>query len=996
MQQNPQVIVTPLSQNQYLCKLENINTNIKSVHNYAYTELIVIFDISGSMGNTVRLIHELLRKFIQQFNIKNTCIITFCSKGFSTIKNYTDIKKWHCPQSGGTTYLYEGIRQAMNRMEHNNVETLFQLLIISDGELHDLQEVLSYTNKINTTSLNKHVINVTAMRIGKEGDTRALTCFYKFHNHPTCAQLLIDIPHNNHYETECALTQIFTHFKEGETNNSLKVQSSNVNVSKYPFDQYTNVLNLLNGEYFICGDLPNLWIEGYKVIVLEQKIINENDILGYLQTFDMKVRNLKILGNNEILKTSVTFLENIEKCLAKPEIGPEMPRIAQIKLIRKKQNTIINDIKQLINTNNVDKLNSQQQADFLRKIDHDTKSGRRLAARSMENSDDILTTFQTNTTKWLNTPDEVNREADITSFYNLSTNFDIKISLKQELGNEIDILNLEDLLRVVGQVGICFKAHIGNFPDPWQFRVNKVYNVFLAQHDLYEALLIAKKPLTVPGSGSKDDIITGVDVVYDNTNMEYLKNREINKIHCSIAMRSTAVIIPNDDIALKIAVIFKQIDQVMKEPLEISVNNLLLNIKSLQVLAKNPLNICKEEVINGLKLPNMAAYFTGDLDISSINKLLALVFVYNKNDFDMQKFARTLLSLEAYHHIRSKQIENKGQKIIEIFDIKMTHERRRMCNSPGEQEPEDADLKPFYDLYNENDIIAKTNELYPNYDQIVNFMKFLHAYFGVGTDSNNSLLENIKKCQILNFNDIFGIDYNIELLITANVIQALNFPELKYRVDTEKRIVLLPELNNLIVTTEYLKSVIRNEYINDYANQLAAKKQIEKEQATKIEINKLIEEPELDVFIEKLNEYIGQRDSPKYAQLVTEMLTQGFNCIPYLKDKIWIMALCRKPYDDDVIWGRGNVCPKLEMIEFKKMWHLNDMSDITWAEFEKAQDNFSWGGYHGYRENRANRHGHANVCPYGIQYRDVIPDGYWKAKYHNKSYRSDPRSPDDF
>lgn len=458
---NPQIICTQLSQNQYLCKLTSVTAK---ANNYSNTELIIVFDVSGSMGNTVEVIHKLLRKFIVQYNISKTCVITFSS--ISTLAEYADIRKWNSPYANGSTYLHDGIKKAITRMQNNTTETLYQFLIISDGALHDLDNVLSYVNKVNANELNKHVINVTALRIGIQGDTKALTCFYKFHNHPTCEQLLIDIQHNYRFtesEASNALARIFVQFQEGVVDNSLKVESSNINIRKYPFGECAKVLNLLNNEYFICTNLPNLLIEEKKCIVVEKTTVDENDILDYLHMFDMKVRNLKILGNNELLKTAVVFLENVEKHITKPELGPNISRIAQLKLIRKKQNTIINDIKQLINTNNVDKLNAQQQADFLRKIDNSTRSGRRLAMRGMENSDDILITFQDNTKTWLNSEKsgktdvlaniiDINTNDEITSFYNLSTNAEIKTNLKEELSsnsqNEIELLNLEDLLRV--------------------------------------------------------------------------------------------------------------------------------------------------------------------------------------------------------------------------------------------------------------------------------------------------------------------------------------------------------------------------------------------------------------------------------------------------------------------------------------------------------------------------------------------------------------------
>ena len=81
-------------------------------------------------------------------------------------------------------------------MRNNVTDTLYQILIISDGELNDLQKVLDYADKINATDLRNHILQTAAIRIGTQGDTKALTCFFKIHNH-SIEQQLIDITHNN-------------------------------------------------------------------------------------------------------------------------------------------------------------------------------------------------------------------------------------------------------------------------------------------------------------------------------------------------------------------------------------------------------------------------------------------------------------------------------------------------------------------------------------------------------------------------------------------------------------------------------------------------------------------------------------------------------------------------------------------------------------------------------------------------------------------------------
>lgn len=230
--------------------------------------------------------------------------------------------------------------------------------------------------------------------------------------------------------------------------------------------------------------------------------------------------------------------------------------------VLKTQGTIINQILQLININGVHKFNSQQQAQFLRQVDETTSSGRRLAKRSNENPDDVLIILINGIKKILNEYKEIESNTDVTSFLSLSSSVDILNEALHEIKNDLDLFNLEDLLQCFGQIGLCFRATIGNYPDPWQFKVDEVYSCFLGQHDIYIASN-SDKPLKVPES---NNVITGVDVICYDEMKNYILERSVNKLHCSIVMRKTVADIPNDDIALKTAVIYQMIDQTMNNP----------------------------------------------------------------------------------------------------------------------------------------------------------------------------------------------------------------------------------------------------------------------------------------------------------------------------------------------------------------------------------------------------------------------------------------------
>ena len=97
---------------------------------------------------------------------------------------------------------------------------LFQLLIISDGELHDLERgsgwyrssnyVLDLVKSTSQEQFGRQSLHVAGIRLGTEGSTRAMTCFFKYHTHPV-PTLLKDISHSVE-EVHMSMLEVFHHF----------------------------------------------------------------------------------------------------------------------------------------------------------------------------------------------------------------------------------------------------------------------------------------------------------------------------------------------------------------------------------------------------------------------------------------------------------------------------------------------------------------------------------------------------------------------------------------------------------------------------------------------------------------------------------------------------------------------------------------------------------------------------------------------------------------
>merc|ERR1711974_487454 len=118
---------------------------------------------------------------------------------------------------------------------------------------------------------------------------------------------------------------------------------------------------------------------------------------------------------------------------------------------------------ELVNSGNVQQLNAQQQAQFLRQTGN--SAGRRALARRAGKIDDEMD-YDGLCQEALANVDEIGVTAmdtdDITSFYSMS-NFNDAIDAAKELVSVVDDLKAVDVLQVLGGIGVPFSAPFGDF-----------------------------------------------------------------------------------------------------------------------------------------------------------------------------------------------------------------------------------------------------------------------------------------------------------------------------------------------------------------------------------------------------------------------------------------------------------------------------------------------------------------------------------------------------
>lgn len=984
--------------------------------------LIVLFDVSVSMGSYVKHFWQALKVAIKDTNYRRIEIVTFGEHAHRFTTTPRNINWWRCPGAEKSTHMYEATQIVFDILSPSPPQ-MFQLLIISDGELHDLenarawgrhknsQYVISLIKETSPTHFNKHTIQVAGIRLGQEGSTRAMTCFFKYHTHTT-EPTLRDISHSPE-EVQISVLELFHSFRQSlsliNDFHELRTEGSHT-IRPDPMTSTSNRLRVQNGSWFISESSPRqIQAQTIYLNYIEHTSLKEEELLPFFKIMEFKIKNFKILGETQVLQGLERLLSQIEQIISHPELLDQTESDIQgkIRKIRrealKTQKSILAHIRTLLNVDNVSRLNAQQQANFLRQVG-DNRNGRRLARRhgDADISTEILSVFNLDVTALSQSDSD---RDEFISFLSVGTTHEILKESLEELSvvlpngdKTMEIMSPEQLLQVIGGVGICFQGPTGDFPDPWQYRVLRVYpDIMLGQHEIWEAIesgnpdtLNAHPTIrSLRSNGVKDAAITGVDVLtHTDADKLYLnKMRNVNRIHCSISMRKVITLIPNDDIALKTAVLERQLLDVIEHPTELNIKKCWLNIESLRLMAYD--NVWGSDFVEHMKSesvrdsPRFARFWTGDLDVSSILKPLAWMLVHGSS-----KYASTeddMFQLELYHIMRSvintrikdedNPLEERATVIKSILGLCSEHKTR--SQSPGTPEPEEI---IFYDNFDESNVINYTFSLLDVRAIFNNIHTLYRALRAVFHSSNlDEFMAAVKKESELPYSASAIPDS--ELFLVASVLQALQHAKLSDRIDEERNLKTVP-LNSREECVKYIKLLVRNMYKQFYRKMLGAKKKREEEMRVELAVEMLVQSPDLEDFISILNREIPDRSSPGYVELLSELQVPEVS-IRY--EKLWILIFGRSlKFNPDrhdatdqswVVWNLGNI---MNQDDFKRCEHIHSKGNalgalkMSWSKFTELYRRL---GYipHVYRtSNIPNRHGHSNIHPYiPPEYRDL-------------------------
>ena len=559
----------------YLANLDLSNMNIKN--SSKETKFIIILDQSGSMGNSVpKIVNVIIPMILNKISNQTTAtLITFDndSKVYSGDALYFSKLDLY---ANGCTYMAKALEQLENVLSNLEEGISIRILVFSDGELHDQERTMELSSQISQKFKGKFRINAQAIRYYTstwgEPDTRGLSSILQLNSINTTPKLE-DINHD--VEVELISDKICEYFIKDGLDLSVKLKSKFLNLYNNPWEKPVNEIRLLKGKnlFWIDNDdnfkpeNTNLILESLdgseiKLTVKTGETINQDNyklvLNDNINFFIKKLKILKIVNTEESQKEIdqiVSFFETLEDSIYSnsnvyDEKLSSRKRLVET-LIKKRKTSIINEMKAIQNDNKVSQLNSKQQAEYLRAIDVNDKTGKNLAKRAFTegiNFDEVtkkeILQMKENLPKLLETLKAKNFDESTLSisFYSTSNTLE-GIRTVCDLVNDKEIfegLTTLDVIRLLNIVGIGCDADVGNFPDPMTYRIKEIYpGCFVSLSDVLDVSEKNMGENALVDFSTKKKIINVIPVFEDQDIQKFLLDNcpKLLEYTASIGMR---------------------------------------------------------------------------------------------------------------------------------------------------------------------------------------------------------------------------------------------------------------------------------------------------------------------------------------------------------------------------------------------------------------------------------------------------------------------------
>ena len=908
------------------------------------------------------------------------------------------------------------LEKLKNFLEKYNMNKNIRILTISDGELFDQESTVNFSNEVvNVINENNLLVNSQAIRFftsSSQPDTRGLSSCLQFSN--VCTPTLIDI---DAYKYKYENYEYIFNSDRFENRITLKCEE-NDSIKVEPWDNYLNEIYISKGlnTFWLKKEIGDKILKGNNLLKIDDIKGNhklslkanlkgnitlnnfQNIISEKIDFYMKKLKVLKILNSQDSLGEMdkiINFFQNFEnRLIAKEEIkildNSLNSRLILIsKQIEKRKSSLTNRMAQIRNDEKVAQLNSQQQADYLRKIDANDKTSKSLAKRAFVSGldfDQIAKKEVLEISKHIKKLDGIDENKLNVSFYSTCNTLDGIRTLSQlpEKKEIFDDLTANDIIKLLNIVGVATYSQVGNYPDPMTYRLEKIYpSTFISISDILTAYEVSNGSNLTEISNKENIISTCIPYYEDEKIHQFLIKYapHLLEFTTSIGMRKLLSEVPFTYEYNLLAGYWKMIEVLLKDKSEVNIRTFINFINNYKLVAKSHFEYIIDLVENQKKLPkNIDSIFIANNGITNMTYPLCELVLREKNDIDkefIQKILRATYQFEVYQYIR-KLIRRQSPEttmsfikdsLFELLNIDIEKNKTKL-NPYFESD----DNLPIYEDYIPNIELSKTKYLKNIYwlDYIVAVPTLLKG----ALDEKNPY-EEIKKLPNNLLTDEFikenlGIEYDLDLFRFYCIIQSFLYREKSDRCDPKEKKMLISDLfykkHFDKIVKKFVKKIFQEEFQKDKNKKIKSEIEILKNELVK----KLLDSNSQNDFIQLLNKGIKKgnvsisiinRDSIGYNDLMNSLLDENIKDIQNRPEKLFILMTGRD--NCNVVWNEGNILRDLDKINKAKTF----LSEKLLEKFEEIKISTIY-KYRG-GSDMCNRHGHSNDLPsywaYGYQ-----------------------------
>lgn len=927
-------------------------------------------------------------------------------------------------RSGGGTHITYAIKR-LNSVLEETQDLPITIYIISDGEIYDKQEALTFIETIVHKQRNTIRTGYCRLETSKycTPDTRVLASLAAFNNIGASRGINVKaVTHNDDVESSIA-NSIYLELAEIVNPFGTVLETKNSVLRHLPNEKPMSRMFLpidRDVTFFLSNQEETVECGGQKMSFIQNKdlLSDTSGLDALLHVLDSRIRHLRVGGSPQMhreadeLMACLDALDNVLSVSQNSAIkaADRLKRLKHTTLRKYKQ--MLCCIREMGNNMIVSELSDKQQAEFLTQKPISRSLAKR--AKKIDPSLDYEGLCHKALRRLTETKiDDIPRPTSDgpimtnSSFCSCDTFAEI-IDVAYEATNELSDQVIDGLMTIIGGIGVAFASKHTDLPDPWQIQVQKVYcgEHYLSECDLQTARAIDKN-ITYPGFGSTA-IITGVVPLYTIDKKSYRtytsKLQEIAQLHASVALRGRFARIPGDIPARIAGVLVGVCNQIgptsrTTEPQRKILDELFQT--AVEWFKQNPTKYSK--VVEALKSDNPTGWLSGE-EGYDVNSSLKPRFVFLASQdceeirTDLQKRQRIMRALYTLHvycecrrffrsHTKARKakittllgvdLKNKKVPVGDYFEkdekykltatIDYSNAYPNLTNSSWCQDPiEFASLLRC--LYNEQD--ATRGTLGQGVEEIEN-------------EENLRREPNIVP-RAVNVLEAYGVcDENL-LRFTA-AIEALCCTSENDRIDKTQHVALGPDYGDPEMCLRYLEKVHDQQYRLDYEERLKEKKTYEKNHTDERYIKTDVECKSLDAFAEGLNRKVTttkptssvRNDSQeKVEEEIDVSFYKEGNSRNFTKLEERLLKVSEEelvPFRLEKLWMiiTGHYPPP----SLKVAWAKGNIVRRNLNKFKKViqtLDRDTWpqicdfvnqNKEHVYRESKFNRHGHGKENP---------------------------------